>query len=573
MSISQNRELPPLRLWPGVLLVAVQWVARYVVPRLIPEAMPFAVLGSLALGLAVVVWWLFFSRASRWERWGGLASLVLAFGITQQFLHESIASTMMGLMFPIYAIPSVCLVLVLWAIAAERWPRARRWGVLAVALLVTCFGWLLVRTNGMTGAAQQDFAWRWTETAEERLLAQDEAPLRASASVLASGSVAEWPGFRGAGRDSVVTGLAIATDWNRTPPMEVWRQNIGPAVSSFAVQGERIFTQEQRGEEELVSCYHRRTGEPLWKHRDAVRFWDSHAGAGPRATPTLYGGRVYSLGGTGLLNALDATSGDLLWSRDAAGDLDRKAPGWGFAGSPLVTDELVFVALAGELGAYERESGELRWRGPAGRYGYSSPHLLERSEGAQVVLMSSFGATAFGPDDGEVLWEVEMEGTSRIVQPGLTADGDLLLSDGEGRGLRRHALTADASGWKAEERWSTNRFKPYFNDFVVHGGHAYGFDGPILASVDLADGQRNWKGGRYGNGQLLLLADQDLLLVLSEQGDLALVSARPDGFEEVARFDGALDGKTWNHPALVDDLLLVRNGVEMAAFRLPRAAG
>ena len=181
--------------------------------------------------------------------------------------------------------------------------------------------------------------------------------------------------------------------------------------------------------------------------------------------------------------------------------------------------------------------------------------------------MSDAGATGFDPVDGTLLWEHPWKEGTRIVQPALTADGDLLISGGEGRAMRRIAIAHGPVGWTIEERWTSNRLKPYFNDFVVHDGHAFGFDGRILSCIDLEDGRRAWKGGRYGHGQLLLLPDQDLLLVLTEQGELALVEAASDQFTELARFP-AIESKTWNHPVLIGDLLLVRNGQEMAAFRL-----
>jgi outer membrane protein assembly factor BamB len=349
----------------------------------------------------------------------------------------------------------------------------------------------------------------------------------------------------------------------------VWRRPIGPGWSSFAVSGDLFFTQEQRGEEEIVACYRLATGEPVWRHRDGVRFWESNGGAGPRATPTLSHGRVYALGATGILNALDAGTGAVAWSRNVATDTGTEIPTWGFAGSPLVVDDLVIVAAAGTLAAYDIATGQPRWSGPARGGSYSSPHRLTIGGEAQILLQSDAGVSSVAPASGRLLWEYAWPGAA-IVQPALTAEGDVLAATGSatgGLGIRRLAVASGPGGWSVEERWTSSGLKPYFNDFVVHKGHAYGFDGSILACIDLKTGARVWKGGRYGYGQLLLLPDQDVLLVLAEEGELALVGATPDRFSELARFP-ALEGKTWNHPVLVGNVLLVRNGEEMAAFRL-----
>ena len=233
---------------------------------------------------------------------------------------------------------------------------------------------------------------------------------------------------------------------------------------------------------------------------------------------------------------------------------------------------MVIVALNGTLAGYDIASGKLRWVGPRHGGSYSSPHLATFDGVTQVVILSSPGAVSVNPADGTQLWEYTWDGGA-IVQPAITEDGDILINAMAatgGLGTRRLSVKRDAGAWKVEERWTSNGLKPYFNDLVVHKGHAYGFDGAILSCIDLADGKRKWKGGRYGNGQMILLADQDLLLVISEEGELALVSATPDQYKELTKFP-ALDAKTWNHPVVVGDVLLVRNGEEMAAFRLPLA--
>ncbi|MEK7832891.1 MAG: PQQ-binding-like beta-propeller repeat protein [Acidobacteriota bacterium] len=571
-------------------------------------------MGGLTCGLAVLVWWLFFSRAPWVERVGAVVLAVVALVATKRLVHESIAGGGMGMLIYIYAVPVVSLALVVWAVASRRLSLSGvpRRASLVVAILLACGVFTLLRTGGISGEGDSDIHWRWTPTAEERLLAQAgneketvapssipvtapaetpsptpaseqlasptpaaadaSSPEKSSADSEAATTGANWSGFRGPRRDGVihsVGGVRIQTDWSQSKPVEMWRKPIGPGWSSFAVRGNFIYTQEQRGNDEIVACYNLATGEPVWRHRDAARFYESNAGAGPRATPTLSNGRVYTFGATGILNALNARDGSVVWSRNAASDTKTKIPAWGFASSPLVVGNVVVVAASGVLAAYDAATGQPRWQGPADKGGYSSPQLVTINGVAQILLLNGEGATSVAPADGKLLWKHEWPGDG-IVQPVVIAGSDVLIGSGSGMtgvGLRRIAVALGDAGWSIQERWTSNGLKPYYNDFVVHKGNAFGFDGGILACVGLEDGKRKWKGGRYGHGQAIVLPDQDMLLVLSEEGDLALVKATPDQFTELARFK-AIEGKTWNHPVLVGDQLLVRNGEEMAAFRL-----
>ena len=353
---------------------------------------------------------------------------------------------------------------------------------MAAAILIACGTLTLVRTNGLSGDAASDFEWRWTPTAEQRLLARGaDDPLDASrggpldvrpanppenrtpnqpseaaptpprpvAATPEKGAApaisepefkrVEWPGFRGPERDSVVRGVRIETDWSRTPPIELWRHPIGPGWSSFAVAGDRIFTQEQRGDDEMVSAYNLKTGDPVWRHRDAARFWESNAGPGPRATPTLSNGYVYTHGATGILNALDARDGSVIWSRNTASDTSTKVPDWGIASSPLVVGDVVIAAAAGSLAAYDLATGKPRWLGPkGGGWAYSSPQVATIDGVTQIVFVNGPGVIGVSPSDGALLWKHEWGGDS-IVQPAVLGGGDLLIGSAPG-------LAAN-SGW------------------------------------------------------------------------------------------------------------------------------
>ncbi len=568
-----HRDTPrqkTLRLWPGVAIVVLQWLAKLVLPVIMPEAPEYGVYGSLLGGVAILIWWVFFSRAPLFDRLGAAALLVGALAGTPHILHESIATAGGGWLFLAYAIPVLSLAFVAAAVAGRHLADLPRRITMAATIMLACGLWALIRTGGITNDLDSDFAWRWAKTPEERMLDQaGEAPMALPSTQPLPEIEPEWPGFRGPHRDGIVRGVQIETDWTASPPVELWRRPVGPGWSSFAVHGNLLFTQEQRGENEAVSCYHLTTGKLVWRHSDAARFWESNAGAGPRGTPTLSGGRVYSLGATGILNVLNARDGSVVWSRNVGSDTDTKVPMWGFSSSPLVVDDVVIIAAANSLIAYDLTTGEPRWTNAASGQGYSSPHLLRTAGAVHVLLQNGSGVSGFSPVDGTRLWEFAWKGQP-IVQPAITKDGDILISVDDRNGIRRIAVAHEPGGWSARERWSSVQLQPYFNDSVIHNGHAYGFHGPKLACIDIENGMRKWKGGRYGRGQMILLADQGLLLVLSEKGEVALVEAAPDRFSELSRFP-ALEGKTWNHPVLVGDILLVRNSREMAAFRLPLA--
>lgn len=453
----------------GVLL----WSVWLLLPKLVPAVAVFGVIGGAVLGLAIVAWWLFFSRAPWVERAGAVVLMAIALVTAPRFVHISVSNGMMGMMPYIFGLPVLSSALVIGAVASRLLTKRLRPASMVASVAIACAALAVVRTDGLSGDGVSDLHLRWTETPEQRLLAQEPEAVSApgtSALSTAPGTIAaslpavstaastaapstpephgapgtrapstagateaEWPGFRGPNRDGIVPAARIDTDWSQHPPARLWTRAIGPGWSSFAVSGDLLYTQERRGDDETVACYRVTTGEPVWRHRDNVRFWESNGGAGPRATPTLSGGRVYTFDATGILNTLDAATGAVIWSRNAKTDTGRQIPDWGFSSSPLVVDDVVIVAVSGTLAAYDVATGKARWVGPQHGGSYSSPHLVTIDGSAQVVVMTGAGATSVDPRDGKTLWEYAWEG-STIIQPAITADGHILVSTGGAMG-------------------------------------------------------------------------------------------------------------------------------------------
>lgn len=394
-----------------------------------------------------------------------------------------------------------------------------------------------------------------------------------AATAAADGRVAStyWTDFRGSARDGHYRQQAIRTDWPAAGLTALWKQPIGGGFASFVIAGGRAFTIEQRGAQEVVAAYDVITGREAWTTSWNARFTESMGGDGPRATPTWADGQLYALGGRGELRALAADSGRTLWRTNILEDAGASNLQWGMSAAPLVVEDRVIVLPGGGRGrsvvAYDRVTGKRAWSALDDRQAYSSPMLVTLGGTRQILVFSASRLVGLAPDSGEVLWQYPWKTNFDVnaSQPLVVGDNRVFLSTGYGTGAAVIELAPAARGFTVKEIWRNIRMKNQFTSSVLHEGFIYGLDESILACVEAATGDLKWKGGRYGYGQVMLASGH--LIVLTEQGELALVRATPERHQEVTSFP-AIEGKTWNHPAMSDGYLLVRNGNEMAAFDL-----
>lgn len=585
---ASSQDFPVRRLWFPTAILVAYWLFIAAINRLdlaISEVFLSTMGVSALYSLLFLIWWLAASGVSVRERMAGLTLLMLGLIVAGFLVDPSVGPigiVMIGL-------PMIASAWTLWAWIARRRATGPRLAGIAAAIALPLAANAVVRVDGVDGDNHAAVAWRWARTAEDEYLSArkekgegERAPDAIAAASIdgASEPLAAAPGdwleFRGPNRQGELHGVQIATDWENRPPREVWRRRIGPAWSSILIVGSRLYTQEQRGEEEVTVCLDAGTGEELWSYADQARFSDGQAGAGPRGTPTFSDGRIFALGATGILNCLDARTGQKLWRREMAADAKAPLPMWGFSSSPLVVGGVVIVYAGGPEGkgmlAYRESDGEPAWSVETGPVSYSSPQAAEVDGQKQVWILSDSGLTAVDPASGKLIWQHPAAGGAwRVVQP-RQLDASTLLIGSEDLGLVRLGLQHEGDAWSAEQQWKSRAIRPAYNDFVVSDGHVYGFDESIFCCVDIATGKRRWKSGRYGHGQVLLIVDQKLLLVLTEAGEVVLLNANSEKHEELAKFK-AIEGKTWNHPTIAQGRLYVRNDLEIAAFDLPGASG
>lgn len=566
----------PLRAWPALFFAILMIAARFG-PSMTEEGANYwmiSVFGPILCCLLLLIWWLAASRATWRERVFGFLGIVAAAAISIVLAHP----TMRGAATSFFTLPVGFFIFAIAATLLKRSPPSvRSSGV----VLLTFAGFAistLLRSDGMTGDYKFSFHPRWKKTAEETMLAaakptpsKTEARLDQTA-LAKSLANPEWSEFRGPDRASRSLAPQISTNWTERPPKELWKIPVGPGWSSFTVAGRMLFTQEQRGPKEAVVCYDADSGKEIWRTEIDARLEDPMGGPGPRATPTLANSALYVSGSTGALLRLDPLTGAIVWKKELTQIAGSKTPMWGFSDSPLVVGQTVIAygAGSGEKGllAFDIASGDLRWSAPCPGDSYGSPQLNRILDEDSVVMLTKSGLILLDPANGKTRlnydWPIPQY---RALQPHVIDNDTILLPTALNMGTRAIRLKKNNNQYTAEELWTSRQLKPDFVDLVTFQGYAYGNDGGILTCIDLKTGDRKWKGGRYGKGQILLLENSALLLILSEQGQAVLVAADPTEHREIASFQ-ALEGKTWNHPVLINDRLYVRNSQQAAAYKL-----
>jgi outer membrane protein assembly factor BamB len=569
------------RIWPGVLVLVVS-LTLLIAPAFLFERSTaqfmLLMVGAMVASTGGFAWWAAVSRVGIVDRVLALALYLLpAAGFAVEESLDAPGQPPMGVM--LYGIPFVFLLWVGGLVIGIPFPGNVRRVVMYLALLL---GWLAfgtVRIEGTSSSLVPELSWRWSKKPEDAAkdIKRETVDVKTDVKVSAD----DWAEFRGPNRDNKISGVTLVADWTAAPK-KAWEVDVGPGWGSFTVAGDRLYTMEQQGNDEAVICLDATTGKSAWKrpHTYPAFFKEKISGAGPRSTPTVKDGKVYTFGATAQLCCLDATTGEKVWQIDAreATKANPPSPFWGYASSPLVTRGLVVVCVPDKgTAAFSAKDGSLVWTAGKATHGYGSAQLTTIGGVEQLLMMSNRGLESFDPESGKLLWEHVwlMPSGNRSLQPVVVGEGDFLVTSGVGAvmGTRRVKVTKDGEQWEVSQQWETDRkFSPYFNDGVVYQGYFYGFSGANFICVDLATGKLKWdEGSRHGNGQVLLFADAGQLLVTSEYDKMFLVKCNPADYEEEANAP-TVPGKMWNHAAYSRGKLYVRSDRKAACMEMPVAS-
>ncbi len=381
----------------------------------------------------------------------------------------------------------------------------------------------------------------------------------------------DWSQFRGPQRDGHVP---VPPDHKPFAglPTPRWNKACGAGHSSIITHGQQVITLEQRGDRECLTARHLSDGSDLWEVSENTRWDDMMSGEGPRSTPTLANGKIYSLFSNGVLACVDPDDGRTIWKTTVIEE-GYDFPEWGISASPLIWKNQVIVNPGGESGAvksYSAQSRELLWQSQlTGRGVYLSPSILTLLGEDHLITAVTGKIVSLDPHTGMTRWEHPWKiflNNAQIVQPIALSGNSFLLAAGYGKGAECIALSRapETGAYLLESQWTSKDLKAKFSNPVLKDGYLYGFSENLLVCLEAGTGQLKWRGKKYGYGRILLCGEQ--LLILGNTGVLSVVDANPENFREVFSAPLLSDARCWNGPALVNGYLIARNGKEIACF-------
>lgn len=452
--------------------------------------------------------------------------------------------------------------LVAWLLFLSGLARRTRLVGAAMVLLLPA----MVKIDGHTGSYFPQFSWRWTKSPATDL-PELTGKVADEGTLLETAGEAHFPRFLGEHMNNHISGKMLPGEWFERKPKEVWRRTIGEGWSAFSVAGGYAFTMEQRGESETTICYELRSGRPVWVHQEEVRFEESMGDDGPRSTPTVADARVFSLGATGILNCLDARTGKVIWGKNVLSEAGHGVPQWAKSCSPLVVDGKVVVTLGSKaeknLAAFEVATGQQVWRSGDYPSSYASPVVAELAGKRQIVALQQKSVDGYDIESGAILWSFPIgNAQSNCASPMIVGD-TVITSGGYGYGTHRIQISKTPEGFEAKQMWKSLKLKAKFSDLIVHEGHLYGLNEGRMVCLNLEDGKAAWRGSNFGHGQMLGVGDH--AIIQHEDGPISVMALNPDKETIVNEFE-ALNHRTWNHPVVAGNLLLVRNDREAVAF-------
>jgi len=502
------------------------------------------------------------AKGPRWKLllWSQLIFVLLWFGLRNiPGLEEKGAVGAVDLLMVLLVIA----VAMIWLLFLSRlkW-RAR---LIGAGVVLGLFGGL-VKIDGHTGSFFPQFSWRWSKDPATEI-PEMTGKMAEEGTVIETEGLENFPRLLGSEMKNWVSDELLPDGWYQSEPKELWRAKLGEGWSGFSVAGAYAFTMEQLGTNETTICYELRTGKPVWAHEEDVRFEESMGDDGPRSTPTIIDGKVFSFGATGILNCLDARTGKVIWGKNVLKEVGQSVPTWAKSCSPLVVDGKVIVTLGSEaeknLAAWDVASGDMVWRSGDYKSSYASPVVATLAGRRQIVAVQQDAVCGYDVASGEELWSFPIGNPQSNCASPLVVEDTVITSSGYGYGTHRIEISAVDDGFEATELWFSKKLKAKFADMVVNEGYLYGLNDGRLVCLELKSGDLKWRGSNYGHGQILGVGKH--MILQGERGSVFFLEMTPEG-EKVIQEIEALDHRTWNHPALAGRILLIRNDREAIAF-------